>query len=173
MTKVDKHVARLLCGMKDEEVSGARRVSQLIVLGRKDLLTAPLSHLLSAKPPDDEPQLQNVYVEGAELFKAQFEPAVPLLAGTPLERSYLWAPSTRSALYGRLKFGKMRSPFRCSDIKKGRIFPDRDSTKFDSISDVSQLETDVMFFADEEKDEKFFSHPRCNMWFRTSDGEVW
>uniref|UniRef100_A0A0G4FUJ7 Uncharacterized protein n=1 Tax=Chromera velia CCMP2878 TaxID=1169474 RepID=A0A0G4FUJ7_9ALVE len=139
MTKVDKHVARLLYGMKDNEVDGAR---------------------------------QNVYVQGAKHFKAQFAPGVPLLAGTPLERSYLWALSTRSALCGELQFGKIDCPFKCSDIKKGRIFPGQDSTKFDSITDVSQLEKDVMFFADEEKDEKPFSHPRCDMWFRTSDGEM-
>uniref|UniRef100_A0A0G4G1L1 Uncharacterized protein n=1 Tax=Chromera velia CCMP2878 TaxID=1169474 RepID=A0A0G4G1L1_9ALVE len=174
MREVDKHVARMLCGMYEEEVAGVRRVSDLIVLGsrREDLLTAPLSHFLSAKPPDDEPQLQKVYVKGAKHFKAQFDPAFPLIAGTPLERSYLWALSTQAALYGELKFGKIDCPFKCSDIKKkGRIFPGQDPTKFDSITDVSQLETDVMFFADEEKDEKFFSHPRCNIWYRTSDGE--
>uniref|UniRef100_A0A0G4I0S5 Uncharacterized protein n=1 Tax=Chromera velia CCMP2878 TaxID=1169474 RepID=A0A0G4I0S5_9ALVE len=170
--EVDKHVAGLLCGLKDEEVHGVRRVSNLIVLGRDDLLTAPLYHLLSVKPPDDEPELQNVYVKGAGLFKEQFQPAVPLLAGTPLERSYLWALSTESALYGGLLFGAINCPFKCTDIKKGRIFPGQNQTNFDTITDVSQLETDIMFFADEEKDGKPFSHPRCDMWFRTSDGEM-
>uniref|UniRef100_A0A0G4F848 Uncharacterized protein n=1 Tax=Chromera velia CCMP2878 TaxID=1169474 RepID=A0A0G4F848_9ALVE len=73
---------------------------------------------------------------------------VPQIDGTPLERLYLWALSTQSALYGELEFRAINCPFKCSNIKKGWIFPGQECSEFDSITDVSQLETDVMFFAD-------------------------
>jgi len=92
-----------------------------------------------------------------------------LLISAPLEEAYLWVLACRAALNGRLSFN--RSPFavKCTDIRPGRIFPGTNSNEF---NDVSELESDVMYFADEPGRDGncTLTHPHADMFFRSSNG---
>jgi hypothetical protein len=162
-SKPDPHAARMLIGMTDQEVYDiGRRLNNRVVLPNSKI-SSTISHLVSTDDPETP-----VFGIGAVRFASVLDHH-DLLISAPLEEAYLWVLACRAALNGRLSFN--RSPFsvKCTAIKRGRIFP---GTNPNELNDVSKLESDVMYFADEpvRHGRCKLTHPRADMFFRSSDG---
>jgi hypothetical protein len=161
-SKPDPHAARLLIGMTDQEVYDiGHRLNNPVVLPNSKI-SSTISHLVSTADPKTP-----VFSIGAERFASVLDHH-DLLISAPLEEAYLWVLACRAALNGRLSFN--RSPFavKCTDIRPGRIFPGTNSNEF---NDVSELESDVMYFADEPGRDGncTLTHPHADMFFRSSN----
>ncbi len=159
----DGHAAELLLGMSDEDVFNiGRGLTNLVVLPNGNI-SSTISHLVSTSDP-----AVPVYGTGAERFASVLN-GPELLINAPLEEAYLWVLACRAAIHGRLAFHGFPFTVRCKAIKPGRIFP---GSNPDVFNDLSKLESDVMYFADEpgRGRRNRSTHPRADMFFRSSDG---
>jgi hypothetical protein len=161
--KSDPLAASLLMGMEDEEVYAiGRRLYNLVVLPNRQV-SSTISHLVSSVVPEVP-----VFGICARRF-ASVLGRNELLISAPLEEAYLWVLACDAALHGALSFNRSRFAVKCTDIRPGRIFPGTNSNEF---NDVSELESDVMYFADEPGRDGncTLTHPHADMFFRSSNG---
>jgi len=149
--------------MSDEKVFNiGRGLTNLVVLPNGKI-SSTISHLVSTSDA-----AVPVYGTGAERFASVLD-GPELLINAPLEEAYLWVLACRAAIHGRLAFHRFPFTVRCKAIKPGRIFPGTNPNMF---KDLSELEPDVMYFADEpgRDGDCELTHPRADMFFRSSDG---
>jgi hypothetical protein len=127
-------------------------------------ISASLTHLLSVRS-----KKVPVYKTGMERFESVSR-GLSLLFSAPLEEAYLWVLSCRAALKKRIRFNDSTYEVKCTAIEPHRIFPRDDPNEF---IDVSTLEPDVMYFADEPGRDGLsnLTHPRADMFFRTTNGK--
>jgi len=174
--KFDLNAARLLVGgsvAEDEQWSG--RVGNLVLLegGR---IGGQLEYLLAVRPLADDPA-EDVYLQGAKRVKRVLGiPGIDVVEGAPLETAYAWTLSCAAAVDGDLYFNdEVGFKFRCKALKPGRLFSgtsDSSFTRGRNALDGRPLETGVLYYAAERGEAgASASHPKCDLFFLTDDGE--
>uniref|UniRef100_A0A7S4C067 Uncharacterized protein n=1 Tax=Chrysotila carterae TaxID=13221 RepID=A0A7S4C067_CHRCT len=174
-SEFDLNAARLLVGgsvAEDEQWSG--RVGNLVLLegGR---IGGELEYLLAVRPLADDP-VEDVYLQGADrVIRVLGIPGIDVVEGAPLETAYAWTLSCAAAMDGRLYFDYKGSKFRCKALKPGRLFSgtsDSSFTRGRNALDGRPLETGVLYYAAERGEAgASASHPKCDLFFLTDDGE--
>jgi hypothetical protein len=167
----------LLLGLNEKDLDDidAKIGSGLVAIPAKSesvLHTASLRalalHEYSHKECKDVPKF--VFMQGADRFRDHVT-TKDVLASTPLECAYVWTIASRSARYGKLKFGQF-SAFRiaCKEVLGGRLFDSHDRGSF-SMQEAKNLFKDTIYYADESKRGKS-SHPFGDIFFRTDRDEI-
>jgi hypothetical protein len=116
-----------------------------------------------------------VYCDGAKLFRDKaFLATGDSLSSTPLEAAYVWTLAVRLAYHKFIEFGSAR--FRVEptvDIVSSRLFSNSQVNKPD-IENINALRKDVLYYAEEKGGlkEHPHTHPRVDIWFRTTRDQV-
>jgi hypothetical protein len=162
------NAAKLLLGMGEAELDILeRQVSDLVLLDRAQF-SVSLQRLLTMSDPTCM-----LYSAGRTLLQIAMAELDDLLAHTPLEASYAWALSCASPVGGELQFMPRGLSFsiQATRLKPKRIFPAQYSSVYD-VQELEQLESNVIFYADEKGEKKKPTHPLADLFFRTKDGDL-
>ena len=163
----DPSAIDLLLGIDDDAAGNlGTQIRDVVVIraaGPSNKLTSSLRRLLTI---DDKEY--PVYSDGRDRIDTVLRGATDYLSATPLETSYAWTLSCRSARAGFLKFtkGSTRFDIKCAMLKAGRFFAGDDTTKYAAQT----LTENVIYYVDEGPGKE--THPLADLFFRTKSNEV-
>ena len=157
----DSNAIKLLLGVEEKNVKYLeRQIQDLVVLESKNV-TSSLQRLLNIYDPN-----YKVYSKGRDRFATMLM-SDDYLSKTPLEAAYYWSLSCRSAVRGqlvlRMKNGFKAFEIKCKDLVPGRLFPQQIDFN------MNKFEPDVMYYVVEGAGR--VTHPLCDIFFRTAEGE--
>jgi len=168
---LDPSAIDLLLGI-DEDVAGSleSQMKDVVVIKTKNpdahKITSSLRRLLTINAKDHAV----VYVHRRDRLKTVLTGATDYLSATPLEASYAWTLSCRSARFGFLKFTEQAPEFKiqCARLKDGRFFTGSDLETYDATPE--NLKEDEIYYVDEPPGTE--KHPRADIFFRTNNEVV-